>query len=83
MTAGRLNDQCSGIYGKKAKIHSFPTMYMKGGSSFGRNQSKQGFSQKKNWLKTAFWEDTTLDKVTSEQAGTRNFKSIDTFERFQ
>ena len=57
-------------------------MYMKGGSSFGRNQSKRGFSQK-NWLKTAFWEDTNLDKVTSEQAGTPNFKGIDIFERFQ
>ena len=38
---------------------------------------------KKNWLKTAFWGDTNLDKVTSEQAGTPNFKGIDIFERFQ
>ena len=38
---------------------------------------------KKTGQKTAFWEDTNLDKVTSEQAGTPNFKSIDIFERFQ
>ena len=31
---------------------------------------------KKNWLKTAFLEDTNLDKLTSEQAGTPNSKSI-------
>ena len=36
---------------------------------------------KKNGQKTAFWEDTNLDKVTSEQAGTPNFKGIDIFER--
>ena len=34
-------------------------------------------------LKTAFWEAPNLDKVTSEQAGTPNFKGIDIFERFQ
>ena len=33
--------------------------------------------------KTAFWEDTNLDKLTSEQAGTPNFKIINIFERFQ
>ena len=37
---------------------------------------------KKKCQKTAFWEDTNLDKVTSEQAGPPNFKSIDTFGRF-
>jgi len=30
---------------------------------------------KKTVYKTAFWGDTNLDKVTSEQAGTPNFKS--------
>ena len=32
--------------------------------------------------KTAFWEDTNLDKLTSEQAGTPNFKSINIFNMF-
>ena len=57
-------------------------MYMKGGSSFVEISQNEDFL-KKNWLKTAFWGDTNLDKVTSEQAGTPNFKGINIFERFQ
>ena len=45
--------------------------------------SVQNWSKSVKTVKTAFWEDTNLDKVTSEQAGTPNFKGIDIFERFE
>ena len=51
-------------------------MYMKRGSSFCLNQSKQEFSQKMPNKKTDFLADTNLDELSSEQAGTPNSKSI-------
>ena len=40
-------------YHVKALDQSFPMMYIKGGSTFGRSQSKRGFSPK-NCLKNSF-----------------------------
>ena len=45
----------SNIHPLISEIHSFPTMFMKGGSSFGRNGWKRGFSPKKG-LKSSFLE---------------------------
>ena len=57
-------------------------MYMKRGSSFCLNQSKQEFSLKMPKNKTAFLADTNLDELSSEQAGTPNFNSINIFNMF-
>ena len=37
LTLCRIHEIFFQKYHEKAKIHSFPTMYIKGGSSFGRN----------------------------------------------
>ena len=55
LTTGRLKNLGFGLYGRKAEIHSFPMMFIKGGSSFSRIQSKQGFSPK-NCLKNRYFE---------------------------
>ena len=55
---------------------------MKGGLHLVEISQNKDFLKKTGW-KTAFWEAPNLDKVTSEQAGTPNFKGINIFEKFQ
>ena len=45
------NEKILPKYHEIAFIHSFPTMYIEGGSTFGRSQSKRGFSPKKQSCK--------------------------------
>ena len=65
----------------KAKIHSFPTMYILGGGRCGRNGSNQGFAQELG-LKQGFLECTNMDYLTSEWPGMPNFKVDANFDVF-
>ena len=64
---------------KKPRSIAFQRCIWRGGLHLVEISQNEDFLQK-NGQKTAFWEDTNLDKVTSEQAGTPNFKSINIFE---
>ena len=55
LTASRILQISIALCQIKAKIHSFPTMYIIGGGKWGRNGSKLRFSQKK-WPKNSFFE---------------------------
>ena len=66
------------FYHQKEEIRSFPTMYNTWGSSLGRYGSNKSFIQKST-LKLGFFLDTVLDHLTSEVAGTQNFKGIAIF----
>ena len=53
LTHCRIHKMIFKKYHVKALDQSFPMMYIKGGSTFGRSQSKRGFSPK-NCLKNSF-----------------------------
>ena len=56
----------------KAKIHSFPTMYILGGVDVVEMGQIKVFVQKLG-LKQGFLADTNIDYFTSEWPGTPNF----------
>ena len=62
----------------KGEIHSFPTMYIIRECKWGRNGSKQRFSEK-NGQKTAFLRDTNSDQLTLGGSGTHIFEGIANF----
>ena len=81
LTLCRIKKICSLKYHEKAEIHSFPTMYIKGGQHLVKVSQNKDFLQK-TASKTDFLRDTKLDQLTLEGAGTPNFKSTDIFGMF-
>ena len=68
------------FYHQKEEIRSFPTMYNTWGCFLVRFGWKKWFIQKST-LKLGVFLDTVLDHLTSEAAGTHNFKDIANFHR--
>jgi len=68
------------FYHQKEEIRSFPTMYNTWGCFLVRFGWTKWFIQKST-LKWGFFLDTVLDHLTSEAAGTHNFKDIANFHR--
>ena len=68
------------FYHHKRQIRSFPTMYNTWGCFLVQFGWKKCFIQKST-LKWGFFLDTVLDHLTSEAAGTHNFKDIANFHR--
>ena len=65
----------------KAKIHSFPTMYILGGVDVVEMGQIKVFVQELG-LKQGFLECTNMDYLTSEWPGTPNFKVDANFDVF-
>ena len=65
----------------KAKIHSFPTMYILGGVDVVEMGQIKVCVQKVG-LKQGFLADTNVDFITSEWPGTPNFKVDANFDVF-
>ena len=62
----------------KREIHSFPTMYIMGGCKWGRNGSKERFSEKK-WSKNSFSEGQKFGSTDFGGSQTHIFEAIAKF----
>ena len=71
---------CFSFYHHKRQIRSFPTMYNTWGCFLVQFGWKKCFIQKRT-LQWGVFFDTVLDHLTSEAAGTHNFKDIANFHR--
>ena len=80
LTLHWMNKRFFSFYHQKEQIHSFPTMYYTWGCFLGQFGWKKCFIQKST-LKWGVFLDTVLDHLTSEAAGTHNFKDIANFHR--
>ena len=81
LTAGRILQISIAQCQIEAEIHSFPTMYGKGGEDVVKIGEIK-VSVQKLCLKQGFFEDTNLDHLTSGWPGTHCFRGDANFDMF-
>ena len=81
LTANRISPIIFPSYHLIEEIHSFPTMYNTRGGSWGRFGETTYFLPKSG-LKTLIFAVMVPDQLTSEWAGTHNFRGIANFHMF-